>query len=137
MLNNSLLEAVSKMKMASDWPNYESRDVQRVVEGLRVLNEALFSGDEMCKTRLVLAEAVTMLRDYETACMVVEGDKARVERLRLFSRATAEARESAAADFEAHVKAAAEERAKELIRDLGKIQKNARRRQARKGAKRG
>lgn len=139
--NSTAAEAKEYEKTANDWPPHSAANVSRVIGALEVLGETLpcitDSDRSPHATRMIVYEACAMLNSYRLSCFVTEKDNDRRAREAREDELAASWRRINEARFEERVKVAAEERAKELLRDLAKIQKNAKRRKTRKDAMKG
>lgn len=76
-----------------------------------------------------------MLEAYRTACFVSEKHQDSEERKRCTAAAYNRGRNDVLENYEARVEARATEKAQKLIAELKTIERNARRRKARKGGK--
>lgn len=127
--------------MANDWPPHSAANVSRVIGALEVLGETLPCITDSDRfphaTRTIVDEACAMLNSYRLSCFVTEKDNDRRAREDAAERVAKHQRAICERDFDERVRIAAELKAKELLRDLAKIQKNAKRRKTRKGAMKG
>lgn len=140
-------DGVNSLMVDNKWPHHKAVDVDIVIGKLATQYEftraTLIAANgnrhnvSAGTAENALLDAMNMLRSYALACKVVEEDQRQKDQVQRDTDVVTAWTRANEARFIELVAVTAERRAKELLSDLAKIQKNAKRRKARKGAMKG